>query len=70
MYAAYLCDTNNNVHIYMATGCRHVSDQELDFSEFLNVELVSEDDLRSRIFGGDFLQSLHIMAWYLAKEQL
>ena len=61
---------NNNVHVYLATGCRHVSDQELDFSEFLNVELVSEDDLRSRIFGGDFIQSLHIMAWYLAKEQL
>ena len=61
---------NNNVHVYLATGCRHVSDQELDFSEFLNVELVSEDDLRSRIFGGDFILSLHIMAWYLAKEQL
>ena len=61
---------NNNVHVYLATGCRHESDQELDFSEFLNVELVTEDDLRSRIFGGDFIQSLHIMAWYLAKEQL
>ena len=62
--------SNSRVHIYLATGCRHVSDQELDFSEFLNVELVTEDDLRQRIFGGDFKQSLHIMAWYLAKEQM
>ena len=61
---------NNNVHIYLATDCKHVSGQELDFSEFLNVELLTEEDLRKRIFGGDFIQSHHIMAWYLAKEQM
>ena len=62
--------SNSIVHIYLATDCRHVSGQELDFSEFLNVELITEEELKKRIFGGDFKQSLHIMAWYLAKEVL
>ncbi|MBE5825448.1 MAG: NUDIX hydrolase [Butyrivibrio sp.] len=62
--------SNSNVHIYLAKSCRHVSGQHLDFSEFLNVELLTEDELKGRIFGGDFKQSLHILAWYMAREKM
>ena len=61
--------SNSNVHIYAATNCVKVSDQNLDDTEFLNVELVSEDELNKRIFGGDFKQSLHILAYYLSKNR-
>ena len=60
---------SNNVHIYKATGCRKESGQHLDDTEFLNVVLLTEDELRNRIFGGDFKQSNHVLAWYLAKDE-
>ena len=59
---------SNNIHIYLATNCVKKSSQHLDDTEFLNVLLLTEDELKERIFGGDFLQSHHILAWYLAKD--
>ncbi len=56
--------SNSNVHIYCATNCQKVASQELDDTEFLNVELISEEALKKKIFGGDFKQSLHILAYY------
>ncbi len=58
----------NNFHIYVATDCEKRSSQHLDDTEFLNVLLFTEDELRQRIFGGDFVQSHHILAWYIAKD--
>ncbi|WP_022765677.1 NUDIX hydrolase [Butyrivibrio sp. XPD2006] len=59
---------SNYVHIYAAKNCKKVTTQHLDDSEFLNVVLLSEDELRKRIFGGDFKQAHHVLAWYLSKE--
>ena len=59
---------SNYVHIYLACGCEKKSAQHLDDTEFLNVLLLSEDEIQKRIFGGDFLQSHHILAWYMAKD--
>jgi ADP-ribose pyrophosphatase len=61
---------SNYVHIYAATGCVKKSTQHLDDTEFLNVILLTEDELKKKIFGGDFLQSQHVLAWYLAKDNL
>lgn len=61
--------SNSNVHIYCATNCRKVSGQELDESEFLYVKLLSEDELLKRMNGGDFKQSLHVLAYYLFKNK-
>ncbi len=60
---------SNNVHIYAARNCKKVSDQHLDDSEFINVLLLSGDELRKLIFNGGFKQTHHILAWYLSKEQ-
>ncbi|RKM57567.1 NUDIX hydrolase [Butyrivibrio sp. CB08] len=59
---------SNNFHIYLATDCEKKSSQHLDDTEFLNVLLLSEDELKQRIFGGDFIQSHHILSWYIAKD--
>ena len=58
--------SNSNVHIFFAKDCEKVSG--LDDTEFLNVEVISEEELRNRIFGGDFKQSLHVLAYYLSKD--
>lgn len=58
----------NNMHIYLATGCEKKSSQHLDDTEFLNVILLTEDEIREKIFRGDFLQSHHVLAWYMAKD--
>ena len=60
--------SNSNVHIYAARNCRKVSGQELDDTEFLYVKELDEEELLRRINGGDFKQSLHILGYYLYKE--
>jgi ADP-ribose pyrophosphatase len=60
---------SNNVHIYAATGCKKKTTQHLDDSEFLNVEKITEEELKKRIFGGDFKQSHHVLAWYLFRDK-
>lgn len=60
--------SSSYVHIYAAKNCKKVTSQHLDDSEFLNVVLLSEDELKKRIFGGDFKQAHHVLAWYLAKD--
>lgn len=62
--------SNSRVHIYSATDCQKVSGQELDETEFLYVKLLGEDELLKRIKGGDFKQSLHILAYYLYKDNI
>ncbi|MBO6239406.1 MAG: NUDIX hydrolase [Butyrivibrio sp.] len=62
--------SNSNVHIYAAMGCRKVTGQHLDDTEFLNVLTLSEEALKKRIFEGDFKQSLHILAYYLFKDNM
>ena len=59
---------SNNVHIYAASGCKKVTGQHLDDSEFLNVVILTEEELKTHIFGGDFKQSHHVLAWYLSKD--
>lgn len=60
---------NSNVHIYLAQNCHKVTGQELDDTEFLNVELVSEQELVNRIYHGDFKQTIHMLAYFLYKQR-
>ena len=62
--------SNSNVHIYMAKDCTRVGEQDLDETEFLYVKLLSEEELVKRMFGGDFKQSLHVLAYYLSKDNM
>ncbi len=60
--------SDNYAYIYAARNCRKVSGQELDVTEFLNVCLHTEEEIESLVHGGDFKQSVHVMAWLLAKR--
>lgn len=59
---------DNYAHVYMAKNCSKVGGQNLDETEFLNVELHTEQELGELIHTGRFQQAAHVMAWLLAKE--
>ena len=61
--------SDNYAHVYMAENCRKVAGQHLDETEFLNVTLHSEAEIQEMIRTGGFQQSVHVMAWLLAKEK-
>lgn len=61
--------SDNYAYIYAARNCKKVAGQELDVTEFLNVCLKSEDEIYELVHGGDFKQSVHVMAWLLAKQK-
>ena len=60
--------SDNYAYIYAARNCRKVQGQDLDVTEFLNVCLHTDDEINDLVHGGDFRQSVHVMAWLLAKE--
>lgn len=60
---------DNYAHIFTAKNCRKVSGQDLDETEFLNVKKHTASEIEEMIHGGRFQQSVHIMAWLLAKEK-
>ena len=60
---------DNYAYLYMAENCRRVSGQNLDETEFLNVELHSEGEIEDLIAKGAFQQCVHITAWLLSRRQ-
>ena len=48
---------------------RKVAGQHLDTTEFLTVETHTADEIEDLIHTGNFQQSVHVMAWLLAKER-
>lgn len=61
---------DNYAYIYLAKNCRKSYDQDLDDTEFLNVEVIDPDKLKSMVNEGQFQQSVHVMAWLLAINQM
>lgn len=59
---------DNYAFVFAARGCRKVSSQELDDTEFLNVLCISPEELEQLIFTGKFQQAIHVMAWLLEKR--
>ncbi|MCR5650988.1 MAG: NUDIX hydrolase [Lachnospiraceae bacterium] len=60
---------DNYAYIFMAENCRKVAEQNLDETEFLNVEKYRAEEIEDLIRSGNFEQSMHVLAWYLAKER-
>lgn len=59
---------DNYAHVYMAKNCHKAGGQSLDETEFINVELHTEGEIRELIGSGRFQQAVHVMAWLLAQE--
>ncbi|MCR5346602.1 MAG: NUDIX hydrolase [Fretibacterium sp.] len=60
---------DNYAFVYMARNCRKIAEQNLDETEFLNVEIHKANEIDNMIHTGNFQQSVHVMAWLLAKEK-
>lgn len=60
---------DNYAHLYVARNCRRVSEQSLDETEFLNVMLLSAQEIEEMIEKGEFQQAIHIMAWLLSNKK-
>ena len=60
---------DNTAHIFLARDCRHVTGQVLDETEFLSVELHPTGEIEEMIKNGLFAQSVHVMAWLLARRE-
>ena len=45
-------------------------EQHLDDTEYLNLKKLSVDEIEELIHAGKFQQSVHVMAWLLAKEKM
>ncbi len=59
---------DNYAHIYVAKNCRKVAGQSLDDTEFLNVSKYTPDQIEAMIEGGEFPQSMHVLAWLLSQR--
>ncbi len=60
---------DNYAYVYKASECVKVAEQSLDDTEFLNVELYTDEEIREMISSGNFEQSVHVMAYLLSKEK-
>lgn len=59
---------DNYAVLYKARNCRKVAGQDLDETEFLNVVLHTEEEIRELVQTGGFQQIVHVAAWRLAAE--
>ncbi len=49
----------NRVFMYLATGGKKIQEQQLDFNEEIDVEIVTIAELEARLARNEFFQSLH-----------
>ena len=61
--------SDNYAHVFMARNCRKAGEQHLDETEYLNVVMLTAEEIEQLIHSGKFQQSVHVMAWLLAKER-
>lgn len=60
--------SDNYAFIFFAEDCRRVSQQHLDETEFLSVELLTEDQLKQLIDENRFQQAMHILGYMLSLQ--
>ncbi|HVU55482.1 MAG TPA: NUDIX hydrolase [Puia sp.] len=63
--------TNNNwMHMYLATGGRKVSEQQLDHNEEIEIYLFTIDELKQLLRDNQIIQSMHVTAIFYALARL
>lgn len=63
--------TNNNwMHMFLATGGKLVTEQELDDNEDIEIELLSIDELKQLLQENKIIQSMHVTALFYALQKL
>ncbi|KIR03161.1 ADP-ribose pyrophosphatase [Lachnospiraceae bacterium TWA4] len=59
---------DNYAFVFYAKNCKKASDLELDDTEFLELELHTEEEIKQLIDDGKFAQAIHVMAWLMTKN--
>lgn len=62
--------TNNFTHLFLATGGKKVSEQELDETEEVEVELMSIEEVKQLVRENKMAQSLHVNGIFYALAKL
>ncbi len=60
---------DNYAFIYSAKNCKKVGELHLDDTEYLEPEIYTPVEIDELIKEGTFAQAIHIMAWYMIKNQ-
>ena len=60
--------SDNYAYLYQAKGCRPVTDQSLDATEFVEITTLTPGELEALIAQGGFQQAMHLLALKLAKN--
>ena len=61
---------DNYAYVFMARNCRKTSEQQLDETEYLNVETHTPTEIEDLIKNNKFQQAIRVMAWLLATDRL
>ncbi|MDR2030269.1 MAG: NUDIX hydrolase [Puniceicoccales bacterium] len=62
--------SDNFLHIFLATGCRRIADQHLDFFEEITVTAMAVDEVYAKLSDGTLNQAHVVIALLLAREHL
>lgn len=63
--------TNNNwMHIFLATGGKRITEQNLDDNEDIELHFVSIDDVKKLLLENKIIQSMHVTALFYALMKL
>ena len=60
--------SDNYAYLFAAESCRKVTGQQLDEMELLKVRTHTAEELDAMLAAGEFQQSVHALAWLLAKR--
>lgn len=66
---SYATLADNYAYIYRAKNCKKVDTQHLDNTEFLNIRVFSDEEIKDKVHQGKFQQAMHVMAWLLSKQE-
>ncbi len=60
--------SDNYACLFAAEGCRKVAEQNLDEMELIEVRRHTDAELKAMMDKGSFEQSVHVLAWLLARQ--
>ena len=60
---------DNYAFVFRAKNCVPAGPQDLDETELLDIRKLCADEIEEMIYAGKFQQSVHVMAWLLAKDR-
>lgn len=61
---------NNYTHLFLATGGKKITDQQLDHHEDIEVVMLPVEEVRTMLHANEFVQALHVCCMVYAFQKL